>query len=160
MGTRVSITGQADLRKTAAQCRAEARTLQRNMVKGASKGVKLLKPAIKAAMPAFLPSGYAPLAIRSLSVTQTSGPTGVKVKILARGKTELRDLNARNKGSLRHPVFRRFRQLADGRWVKNPWVNQAIKPGVIDVPFEETKPRIIAAVDEALGDVGQRIEGG
>lgn len=160
MGTRVTITGQADARAAALVCRTEARTFQRNMVKGAAKGARLLKPAIKAAIPTFMPSGYAPILERTLSVTAVTRATGVKIKVLARGKTELRDLRMRNLGELRHPVFRRFRQRPDGTWVKNKWIAQPVPPGVVDVPFKATEPKIIAAVDDEVGAVARRVEGG
>lgn len=160
MGTRVTVSGQGDVRRAAAQCRAEARTFQRNMVAGAAAGARLLKPAIKTAIPQFMPSGYAPILEKTLSVTATTRATGVRIKVLARGKSELRDINARNLGSLRHPVWRRYRQRPDGSWQRNPWVDQKVKPGVVDVPFDATKPKIIQAVDDALGDVAQRIERG
>lgn len=160
MGQRVTITGQADLRRCAAQCRTESRALQHNMVQGAAKGARLLKPAIKAAIPQFMPSGYAPLLAKGLSVTTTTRSTGVRIKVLSKGKTELRDLNQRNRGILRHPYFGRMHRLPDGRWVHSKWYEQAVTAGVVDVPFDATKPKIVAAVDEALSNVAQRIERG
>lgn len=160
MATRATITGQADVRAAAMRCRAEARTFQRNMVVGATKGARQLKPAIKAAIPTFMPSGYAPLLARSLSVTTRSSAKGVMIKVLAKGKGELRDLTARNLGSLRHPVHGRWRRTPSGRWVKNPWVQQRVPPGVVDVPFKATEPKIIAAVNDEVGQVARRVEGG
>lgn len=81
----------------------------------------------------------------------------VTVVFYARGKTIRRDIRAINAGRLRHPVYGRFRRLKDGSRQANPWVMQAIRPGLVDEPARRAMPKAVKKIEDAIERVTQQI---
>jgi hypothetical protein len=151
VAVRVSVRGEGDLRRAATQLRAEARTLQFNVNQGVRRGTKGFKNAIVAGVPQYMPSGYAPLLARAVRVQTVARSAGVSLKVSAKGKRELRDLDARDRGSLRHPPY---------GWRKARWHDQKVRRGVVEDPFDRMKPQITRELEDVLDGVRQRIERG
>lgn len=81
----------------------------------------------------------------------------ITVVFYARGKTVRRDIRAINAGRLRHPVFGRFRRLKNGSRQANPWVVQAIRPGLVDEPAKRAMPKAVKKIEDAIERVTQQI---
>lgn len=81
----------------------------------------------------------------------------ITVVFYARGKTMRRDIVAINAGRLRHPVYGRFRRLKDGSRQANPWVEQRIRPGLVDEPARRAMPRAVKKIEDAVTRVVQQI---
>ena len=166
MGFQVSVSGGADLTAVRRQLRAAGdRQLSRRMSAGLQRAAKPLQPAVKASAARLLPSGYAPLMSRSVRVRATArerrGAASVHLTVTAKGKTEKRDVNRVNAGTLRHPVFGRTRKLrhhARHRATSkaNPWVAQRVRRGFVDRPVDRLGPdveREMHAVVDWVADV-------
>lgn len=160
MSVEITIRGSAELRKVAAQLRAEHKALQKHVNDGTRKATKPLERAIKASAAVKMPSGYAPTFVASLQVTTITRAAGVRMRILARGRGALRDAQARERGSLRHPVYGRWTRLAGGRVRDNPWVNQRIPPGFVSGPARELAGDVYRELENVAEDVRRRIERG
>lgn len=83
----------------------------------------------------------------------------ITVVFYARGKSGAmsRDIRAMNAGRLRHPVYGRFRRLKDGSRQANPWVEQRIRPGLVDEPARRAMPRAVRKIEDAVSRVTQQI---
>lgn len=150
----VEVSGQAEMRRVAARMRHADRNLDRDLVNGIRRAIRPLGPAIKAAVPVYLPSGYAPVMAASLranpSIRRTRGP-GVSVKVYAVGKVENRAVRAINAGALRHPVFGRRR---------DPWVTQKVRSGFVTDPFQRMRGPVLAEMERVVHATVERIARG
>lgn len=102
-----------------------------------------------------LPSGYAPILADALRIrrrnAQVVGGVRLTLTVFADGQKEQRDLVRINKGVLRHPI-------PSGR--RHAWVNQRVRPGVVDRPAEALSDRVdremIDVADSIVKDVSGR----
>lgn len=154
MPVTVEVRGQAELRDAARDLRKERAQLRQRLVDATLHAVRPLEGLIKVGAPAFLPSGYAPVMVRTLKVTPSvrlsRGRRGVSLRVHAKGQKEQRDVEAVDLGMLRHPVFGNRRR----------WVEQGITPEFVTRPFAAMKPRIISELDDVLDGMRVRIERG
>lgn len=148
----VTVTGQEEMRQTAARMRAADRTFDRQVVNGIRRSVAPLGAAIKAGVPNYMPSGYAPVLGPALSTTtsvrQVRGP-GVSVRVSARGRAHKRDVASLDRGILAHKVFGR-----------RPWQRQRIRAGFVTDKFRAMRGPIVAETRRVIGDILERITRG
>lgn len=148
----VQIQGAAEIKRTAARMRAADATFDREVGKAIRKGVAPLGAAIKAGVPTYMPSGYAPVLGGSLttttSVRQVRGP-GVSVRVSAKGRSRKRDVRSLNLGVLAHKTFGHL-----------PWRRQRIKAGFVTDKFREMRGPIVSEVRRAIEDILERITRG
>lgn len=160
------ISGADQLRRAARDLRRiHNRDIERE-ARGAVKGVvdEQLPGLIKASAAAHVPSGYAHELVPALRVKTTttlaaSRGVGVTVTIYASGQGEHRDVEALNRGILKHPVFGRTR-LSRGELVASPWVTQRIPSGFADKTITAVRPKIVRGVDGALSRIADRFNSG
>lgn len=86
----------------------------------------------------------------------------ISVVVYATGKTQRRDIVRMNAGKLRHPVFGRTRRLRR-HWVhgattlNNQWVEQTIRPGLVDEPARAAMPKAVEKIEDAVKRVVDKI---
>lgn len=138
--------------------------LKADLLDGTRRAVAPLKADLKAEALVKMPKrgGYAALLARSMRVT-TRVTGGAKVRavvdVTAKGKGEVRDLAARNRGELRHPVFGRYRMTKHGP-MKNPWHLQRVRPGVVDRPVDRLRDRVVDNARDAADKFADTIAHG
>lgn len=149
MNDNIVVTGADELESLGRQLKELGdKDLRRELFRGFSRATKPLKADVKRSALQSLPSGGglnrwvadARLATR----TRVSGKT-VGVRIAgSRSNKQLRksDLNAINRGRLRHPVFGN----------RKVWVTQEVKPGWFSEP-------LVAGADEVRRELVQVMDG-
>jgi hypothetical protein len=158
---RVQVTGQKDLYRMAHNLHAAGQKgLKRELDKASRQAGNILADEVRKSTKAYIPQKFE-------SGFDTAFETKVEVRLLAgrritvvfyaRGKSVNRDIRAMNAGRLRHPVFGRFRRLKDGSRQANPWVEQRIRPGLVDEPAERAVPRARKKIEDAIERVSQQI---
>lgn len=148
------LTGGPELRYVAHLLRKAALgDLEKKRRQAQRDAVKPLQREIKAEAAESLPKagGYAATMARTVRVSVRFGGSGAPVlqaRVYATGKGELRDVRRVNAGTLRHPVFGRFRMTAKG-WKPNQWKVTRVRPGFVTRPAERTWDAVFKASDEA-----------
>lgn len=132
--------------------------LRREMTQAIRDEAKPVGAAIKASVPAYMPrgGGYAATFQADLTVLFTPLAGGVRGSASAKG----RDVGARQKGRLRHPVYGRARvSHKRKRFIENPWVLQTkgMRPGFFTDPVEKHRDDVAQAVVRAVQKVADRI---
>lgn len=153
MSVEVSVSVSANYRRVARELKLAARgDLQKEMAKAITTAAKPAQAAVKAAVPAYMPhrGGYAALFQKSLRLRTARRANGVTITAEAVGKAENRDVGAREKGSLRHPVFGHRRRT---------WSEQRIRPGFFTGPIKEHKGDIQQAIVDAVQRIADKISG-
>lgn len=149
------VRGAAELRIAARQLRIEQKALRAGAVKAIERGVRKLRVTIPAAA-GRLPSGYATVMAADVRVSTSVRLSGrdpvVGVKVWAPGQAGggNRDVDAVDKGLLRHPLFGN----------RNRWYAQAVRPGFASDPFAEAKPAILDELEKDWNDMVSRVERG
>jgi hypothetical protein len=122
---------------------------RKELLRAIQSGTKELKADIKASARSSLPTrgglneviAQSPISTR----TRTTG-NSVGVRIVATGKP-LRDIEATNRGRLRHPVFGN----------RKVWVQQTIPAGWFDRPLQAGAPKVrtelLAAMQRIIANV-------
>lgn len=139
MSLEVRIEGVADLRKVAAQIRAEGnKDLSRELVAGLRDATLPVQRAIREEYE-DLPTrgGYAAVFGKSLRfrTSQRAGGNSARLALttFADGTKERRDIRRVEAGILRHPVFGRSRRIRVGNRagtaLPNPWAVTTIRGG-------------------------------
>lgn len=147
-----SIRGGAELRYVAAELRRQAaRGLTNELRRAQRAAVRPLQTAIRAEAGLTLPQagGYAPLMARTVKATAVGLGLKMRIRVFARGRTELRDVAAVNAGRLRHPLF------GD----RKHWYVTHVRPGFVDRPVDELGDRVVSESLDALERVGRAIAG-
>ncbi|MEO3923013.1 hypothetical protein ABGB07_03905 [Micromonosporaceae bacterium B7E4] len=128
--------------------------LGKQMAKQLRAATRPLAKEIRAEVPKAMPSGYAPVLSKSLrfrqSIKEARQTATVVYRVYADGQTERRDLPTLNRGRLRHPVYGRRRQ---------PWVNQRVRPGVVDRPVDRLAPQVGREMAAVLDYVVDQLKG-
>lgn len=160
---KVEVTGQKDLYKLARTLRdAGQRKLGQKLDRGIRKAAKVVDAEVTArsSTDVFIPKKFEETFNASLSakheVRMIRGRS-VTITFTAKGKRQERKLTDMERGRLRHPVYGRYRRLKDGTLMKNPWVTQTIKPGVISVPAKRAEPKAVKVLDEAVNELVKEI---
>jgi hypothetical protein len=129
------IDGRARLHEVAKAIRATGdKGLGREMGKALAATTTPLREAIDAEAARVMPvgGGYQAVLSRSLrhKTSQRTGSRSATIRLItyADGTGERRDVEALEKGVLRHPVFGRSRNTRAGR-VPNPWAITKIRSG-------------------------------
>lgn len=148
----VSLHGGAELRYVAGKLRkAAARDLTRELRSGQRTAFRPLEKEIRAEAALTLPhrGGYAAILARTtkVSVRTGVGKTALTARIYARGRTELRDVAAVNRGLLRHTRF------GDRRH----WYPQKVRAGYVDRPADRLADRVLRESADAAERVLQKI---
>lgn len=150
----VGVKGQLDLYKVAAAFKKAGRVdLGKALDKGIRSAAKVIEKAVtdRKSTDAFIPRDFEQDFNKSLTakheVRMLRGRS-VSITFTARGKKELRKLEDMERGRLRHPVHGRYRRLKSGGWMKNPWVTQTIKAGVISVPAMGAQPEAVRELEK------------
>lgn len=146
----LEVTGQAEIRRVAARMRAEDAAFDKNLVAGIRRAVAPLGTAIKAGVPNYMPSGYAPVLGAALSTTtsvrQVRGP-GVSVRVSAKGRSRPRHVRALDAGLLRHKLFGN----------PNFWYSQRIRAGFVTDKFKAMRDPVVASMRQVIENVVERI---
>lgn len=149
------ITGQAELREVINQLREIDATGLRNEVWVAVKeAAENVKEDVKTELAETMPKrgGHAELITRAARtrVNQRQAGSGVKISVVgtAKGKVEKRDLNALNRGILRHPLFGR----------RSHWYTTSVKPGFFKRAGDKFLNRLHDQLADAIDHLARRIE--
>lgn len=157
----VLVTGDAAFKRFAVACdKAAGPDFDKRMDHGLKQAGEDIGQAVVTASPIYMPSGYeAVLAsrLRAQSELMRRPSRGVTVTVYAGGRSGRRDVERLERGTLRHPVYGRYRRLKDGTLYKNPWSVTKIRPGFFSEPVRFSAPRAFKRLDVALGDVLQDI---
>lgn len=164
----VRIRGAANLRRVADQIRTEGRKpLAREMANAISKAIEPVKLSIAREADEVMPSrgGYQSTFSRSLGFRQSRRTSGnsatVILLVYASGAKERRDINALNRGSLRHPVYGRShkikRGVRTGTIRPNPWTVTRIRPGFFDRGTDKAMGEAEKGLLQVIDDFVERI---
>jgi hypothetical protein len=149
----ITIRGAGELRRVAAQLRAEQKALQANIVRGARRAVRPLERAIRAEVPAHMPGGYTAVLAPALRITTSvrfASSPGIRIRVRAAGKVEDRDVASLDAGVLRHPLFGN----------RGHWYAQGIRAGFVSGPARALADDVYRELNQVAEDVRQRIERG
>lgn len=129
----VQILGSAELKRLAAQIRAEGdKGLGREMGNALRKASTPVQQSIRQEYQG-LPTrgGYAGVFSKSLRFRATlrgaARTASYRLLTFADGTHERRDINRLEKGELRHPVYGRSRAGRSGRRTSNPWATTTVR---------------------------------
>lgn len=150
------VGGRAELRHVQRILTASPARLHRDLLAGTREALRPLKPDVVAMAGKRMPSGYGPTlagATRVQNVVTSSGDRiKARVTVSAKGKREERDVAAKDKGILRHPLF--------GSRKKGHWFDQRVRPGFVSEPVDRARDRIVDEAREAANDVADEIARG
>jgi hypothetical protein len=159
---RVQVSGQKDLFRLAHNLHAAGQKgLKKELDKASRQAGKVIEDEVKAHTREYIPQGFEhrfDVALATKVEVRLVASRRISVLFWASGKRERRDIQAINAGRLRHPVFGRMRRLKDGTLKANPWVLQAIRPGLVDEPAKRAMPRAIDKIEDAVKRVVDQIE--
>jgi len=146
------ITGIAKLRKDAEVFRRGlGEALGRELQGSVDQPIRAFERNVRSAAQADFPKRYAGVYTGSfrLKVNATAGSAGIRVKLVgtAKGKAQIRDSAALNRGLLRHK-----------RWGKLPWYTQAVRPGFWDDPAKILASDVRKAVETAVEKTAAAVE--
>lgn len=128
--------------------------LQREVRKAVNKAAKPAQKAIKAGIPRYMPSGYAPVLTKSLRLRTQQQAMGVRIVAAATGKSRPREIRRMEQGVLRAPSWPR------GRRANWQWHNQAIPPGFFTKPIRDLEDELRTEVGRAVREVLERVAAG
>lgn len=148
----IIVTGAAELRRLGERLKHEGeKDLQKELRRGVTKAVRPLQKAVKADLGQYTPSGYTPVLRKALRLRTSNRAGGVRINAVAAGKSKRRAIAKINAGVLRHPVFGHYRQ---------PWVNQAIRPGFFYEPLRRGAPIVRREIEGVMKRIAARIARG
>jgi hypothetical protein len=153
LAVEVTLRGSEELRRAAAQLRAEAAGLTQRVLDATQRGTRGFAAKVAQAVPAYMPSGYSPVlapAIRTRTYTRLGPEPAVTLRVYARGRSRERDVERLNRGVLRHPLF------GD----RGHWYGQVVRRGFVSTTFRRQRSEIIDAIDAALDEITARVERG
>jgi len=142
--------GREEIRRVEALLLDVPRELNEALKKRVRPVLEPLKKDIPATAARYMPSGYGPLLARSTKVYIRVGSGAAfkaTVRVMATGKREQRDVVARNRGELRHPLFGNRRR----------WYMTRARPAFVDVPVEQAHHRVVDAAEKARDDIADHI---
>lgn len=147
----VRITGAAEAKRAADKLRRGTRDSRREYIAAVREELLPVQREVKAGVPRYLPSGYAPILAPSLRLVTASASGHVEIRARARGrKGHDRDIGRMERGTLRSPTWPR------GRREKWKWHGQRIKPGFFSEPIRKHQRDIRAAIVRAMDRIAKR----
>lgn len=149
-------TPPAEIRRIAALMREQHRTRQRQINSEVRDAMRPFERAVVAAVPEYMPSGYEGTLARAVRVRTQIQRAGIRLRVMAMGKSEQRDVAMLNKGVLAHKLFGR----SVSRKGKSLWYRQQVPPGFVDNPARRSANDVYRALDAWAERVRQRVERG
>jgi hypothetical protein len=152
--------GREEIRRVEALLLDVPRELNEALKRRVRPVLEPLKKDIPATAARYMPSGYGPLLARSTKVYIRVGSGAAfkaTVRVMATGKSEQRDIAARNRGSLRHKFFGKTSYVNRFGARKSGWFDQRVRPGFVDVPVEAARHRVVDAAEKARDDIADHI---
>jgi hypothetical protein len=154
---KVGVSGTNDLYRLAAALReAGERKLAARLDRGIHKAARVIEDRVHKDTDEYMPKGFE----RTFAAALTSKRTvslvrgrSVTITFTAKGKKDPRKLTDMEQGRLRHPVYGRYRRLKNGRRMRNPWVTQRIKSGVISIPVREAQPEAVKVLNAEVAEL-------
>lgn len=164
MSLEIHISGARELIALGRRLQGMDKDLDRELRRGLRRAAEPLQASVREEAARVMPSGYAPVLLGSLrmrtQVVSLTFPT-VRIIAVAGGQKMRRDLRALNRGVLRHPVFGRFRvSHKQRRFIENPWVAQAIRPGFWTRPMNAGESAVRRELVKVMSDVADKITKG
>jgi hypothetical protein len=124
--------------------------LEKELRRGISKAMKPATKAVRAQVPEYMPSGYAPTLSSALQLRTSNLAAGLRITGQAKGNPRPRKVTDLNRGILRHPVFGN----------REKWAQQAIRPRFFDEPLAGQRGQIRGELDRVLAEVAAKLAGG
>jgi hypothetical protein len=139
------------------------------MGKALAQSTEPVKLEIKAEAERVMPSegGYRSLLTKSLRWRMSRRSAGQVAQVIlatyADGTSERRDINALERGSLRHPIYGRSRRIKTGHRagtiIPNPWAVTTIRSGFHQRGTANAMDAAQAALAEVIEDYAGRLAG-
>lgn len=165
MPVRTLVVEGPEFKRAEAALLRESRRFQRRVSAAAGRGVdRAYRPALVAAAPQFMPSGYAPVLAPDLRVKTTVRFAGLRpgvavtVSAPTGGSKGGRDIRALEDGRLRHPDIRDVSRRSRKPRSEWRWHGQKVKPRWAELTMRATRPEIVHEIDEELESVKRDIE--
>lgn len=147
----VRVTGEAEARAAAARLRAGTRDARREYLGEVRDALRPAQKAVRAAIPRYLPSGYAPDLQASMRLVTAAAAGQVEVRGRAKGRRgHERDIKRMERGTLRAPSWPRGRRAG---W---KWHGQRIPRGFFSKPLLEHGDEVRAAIAKAMRRIAGR----
>ena len=127
----------------------EDKQLEKDLRKAISRALKPATKAVRASVPQYMPSGYAPVLAKALRLRTSNLTSGLRITGQAAGNPRPRKVTDLNRGRLRHPVFGN----------RDIWVTQTVRPRFFDEPLQTRAPRVRAELDTVLDEVAAKLGG-
>lgn len=166
MGIEVSVEGGERLRSFATQMRAASQAgLGKEMAAGLRRATKPISASIRDEWERVGPGsgGYRELVSRSLrfrnTIKNNSRTASVTLVTFADGTKQRRDIQALERGVIRHPVFGRSRPGRRGERLANPWSVTTIAPGFHKRGTDAAIDRAEREMGAVLDDFAARLTG-
>ena len=121
--------------------------LRKELLSGLQGAAKPAKADVKASFAARLPHRGGLAAVMATSRVSLLSRAGRNPSVRIKA-TSPHDVRGMDRGRVRHKVFGH-----------EPWVDQAIEPGVFSDPIEARAPQMRADMEQVLHRVGAKIEG-
>lgn len=150
----VRIVAGREFERTRVALSKAAQQFRRRVAESARAAVdEYYRPALVAAVPTFMPGGYAavlaPDLVVKTSVRFTGAAAGVRATVTApTGGPKGRDVLALESSRLRHPLFGN----------KKYWYQQRIKRGFASMPLKAVRPKIVSRIDSELDKIAEEIK--
>lgn len=143
--------GEAEAHRAAAKLRAGTRDTKREYLAAVRVGLRPMQTEVRAGVPRYLPSGYAPVLSKSLRLVTAAASGEVEVRARAKGrKGHDRDIGRMERGMLRAPSWPRGKRAG---W---SWHGQRVRPGFFSEPIRRRKDEIKAAIRDAMHRIARR----
>lgn len=138
----------ANISETAMALRREAKRLERRVASAADRVLQeVYAPKLKELVPAYMPSGYAPVLAKDIRVRTSvtfAGNPGVSAHISApTGGPSGRAMTALERGTLSHPLFGH----------RGHWYRQRVKAGLAKGALKLVKRKIVAGLDREIDKI-------
>jgi hypothetical protein len=164
MSMRVGVSGQEGLFGLADTLRqAGNRKLGQKLDRGIRNAAKEIEKEVRRSSDTYMPRGFEQTFKGSLEAkhqVRLARERSITIVFFARGQRLERRLADMEKGRLRHPVRGRTRRLRNGGTMKNPWVTQRIKAGVISEPSKRAAPKAAKQISDVISELVAEINQG
>lgn len=154
MSLEVRVTGGQSFKELATRMRAEGRKdLAREMGRALEKAIEPVQVEIKTEAEQAAPSsgGYRSVLSKSLKFKTSKRSAGRSASLTlityAEGKVERRDIQAFDKGLLRHPLWGN----------RNRWFTTPVRAGFHQRGTDSAMPAAAEQLDEVMADFAQRL---
>lgn len=151
MAVDIRVEGVGELEKLGRQLREVGdKELRRELYKGVNRATKQLKADVKQEAAVSLPrrGGLAKL-IASSRLSTSTRTTGRDPGVRITGRLSGHDLQAIDRGRLRHPVFGN----------RSRWVTQQIRPGFFTRPLQDGSGPVRDELLNVFDDIARRLRG-